>query len=54
MGLNFLIVGDKAIKRLIFLILMGAFLNQPNELHIISGFKNIASPRSHAVSFVCK
>ena len=35
------------------LILMRIFQNSPNKLHINSGSEKIASPRFHAVSFVC-
>ena len=41
-------------KLLSCLILMRIFQNSPNELHLNSGSKKIASPNFHAVSFVCK
>ena len=34
--------------------LMGIFQNSLNKFHMSSGFEKIASPRFHAVSFVCK
>ena len=47
-------VSDKAIKLQFFPILMRVFQKWLNELHSMSGLKNIASPYFHAGSFVCK
>ena len=54
MALNYSGAIEKAVKLSFFRILMRTFRNWPNELHSISGSKNITSLCFHAVSFFCR